>query len=287
MTTLSGVWAATLTPLTAGLAPDVPRLVEHFDRLRSEGCDGVVLFGTTGEATSFSVPERIALLDDLVEAGVPAAQIIVGVGCAAAVDTVELTVAAAKHPVAGVLMLPPFYYKAVSDDDLFDAYAWIFEAAGPDLPPVLLYNIPQVSGIRLSPDLAGRLALAYQAVQGLKDSTGDLESLRGFLKAMPDAAVFAGTELLLVPDEGAVGTISAAANVNAGHIRKAFESRDGADLPVLEEARAVLNQQAVIPALKAIVAERLGDPGWAAVRPPLRSLTPEVGQTLAAALPAH
>jgi len=286
MTALSGVWAATLTPLTSDLAPDPTRLVAHIERLVSEGCDGVVLFGTTGEATSFSVPERIAMLDDLVAAGVPSSQIIVGVGCAAAVDTVDLTRAASTHHVAGVLMLPPFYYKTVSDEDLFEAYAWIFEQAGPELPPVLLYNIPQVSGIRLSPELVGRLDTDFSTVVGIKDSTGDLESLRGFLKAMPESSVFAGIELLLVPDEGGVGTISAAANINAGHVRKAFESRAEADIPVLAEARAVINQHAAIPALKSIVAARLDDDGWLAVRPPLRPLPFDTGTVLAAALPA-
>ncbi len=288
MTSLSGVWAASLTPVTSGLAPDADRLNTHFERLVADGCDGIVLFGTTGEATSFSVAERIGLLDQLIEAGADPGRIIVGVGCAAAVDTVTLTRAASGHGVAGVLMLPPFYYKAVSDDDLAAAYGWIFGEVGADVSPVLLYNIPQVSGVTLSPSLVERLAGEYpDAVKGLKDSSGDLDSLRGFLAAMPGSAVFAGTELLLVPGlaEGAVGTISAAANINARHIRTAVESGDSADIEILREARTVLATEAVIPALKAVVADRLDDVGWAAVRPPFRSLAAGVGARLNAALP--
>ncbi len=287
MTSLSGVWAASLTPLTSDLTPDPGRLVEHVGRLFLDGCDGIVLFGTTGEATSFSVGERIALLDGLMAGGIDPGRVIVGVGCAAAVDTVELTRSADAHGVAAVLMLPPFYYKAVTDDDLAEAYGWIFGQIGPEAPPVLLYNIPQVSGVRVSANLAGRLFGDHpDVVAGIKDSSGDLQSLRGFLAAMPGAAVFAGTELLLVPglDEGAVGTISAAANVNAVDIRRAFESRAPADMEILVEARARLSAQALIPALKSIVAERLGDPGWAAVRPPLRTLPTPVGSALASAL---
>jgi 4-hydroxy-tetrahydrodipicolinate synthase len=288
MTSLSGVWAASLTPVTPALDPDPDRLLAHVARLLADGCDGIVLFGTTGEATSFSVAERTDLLDRLIGAGADPARLIVGVGCAAAVDTVTLTRSAAAHGVAGVLMLPPFYYKAVSDDDLAAAYGWIFDQIGADAPAVLLYNIPQVSGVKLSASLAGRLAGEYpDVVRGLKDSSGDLESLRGFLAAMPGTAVFAGTELLLVPGlaEGAVGAISAAANINAGHIRTAFESKAAADIDVLREARAILSAEAVIPALKAVVAQRLDDPGWAIVRPPLRPLAPEIGAGLAAALP--
>lgn len=289
MSSLSGVWAASLTPLAADLTPDPSRLLAHVDRLLSDGCDGVVLFGTTGEATSFSVAERLQLLEQVVAGGADPSRIIVGVGCAAPVDTVELTRAASRHGVAAVLMLPPFYYKAVSDEDLAAAFEWIIAAAGPGMAPMLLYNIPQVAGVPVSPELAGRLAADHPGVVvGVKDSSGDPDSLRAFLSAMPGGAVFAGTEMLLIPGlaEGAVGTISAAANVNSHHIRAAFSSRDPADMGVLGAARGVLTSRPIIPALKAVLAERLSDPGWAAVRPPLRPLPVDVGRSLAQSLPA-
>lgn len=288
MTSLSGVWAASLTPLNSELGPDVARLLDHVEGLFASGCDGIVLFGTTGEATSFSVAERIDVLDALMAAGIDPARVIAGVGCAAVTDTVRLARSAAGHGVAGVLMLPPFYYKAVSDEDLAGAYRWIIEQLGPGVPPVLLYNIPQVSGVAVSSDLAGLLAAEYPGViVGIKDSSGDLQSLRAFLAAMPGLAVFAGTELLLAPGlaEGAVGTISAMANVNSGQIRHAYESGGAEGMPVLEKARAALSSQPIIPALKAVVAHRSDDPGWRAVRPPLSPLSGQEGAQLEAALP--
>ena len=283
MTSLSGVFAASLTPLHEDLSPDVGRLVSHITAMVDDGCDGVVLFGTTGEATSFSSEERRRALDELIGAGIEPGRLIVGVGCAALPDTVALARHAAGHGVAAVLMLPPFYYKQVSDDGLADAFGWIFER----LPRmnVLLYNFPRVAGVPVAAELAGRLMREWpDHVMGVKDSSGDLDSLRGFLAAMPGAAVFAGTELLLVPglDEGAVGTISARANVNADRIRAAYETRSG--LEGLRDARALTSVQPLIPALKAVVAARRGDPGWAAVRPPFRPLAGEVGTALAGEL---
>ena len=288
MTPLSGVWAASLTPLTDDLDPDVERLAAHATRLFASGCDGILLFGTTGEATSFSVQERTGVLDGLIDSGVDPGRVIVGVGCAAVTDTVELTRAAGRSGVAAVLMLPPFYYKAVSDDGLAAAFELILRSVADDTPPVLLYNIPRVSGVKVSAELAGRLARKYPGVvAGVKDSTGDIASLRAFLQEMPGCAVFAGTELVLVAglEDGAVGTISALANLNASDIRTAYESRNTNHMPILEEARMVMSAHPLIPGLKAVMAERLEDPGWAAVRPPLRSLAPGHGAALAAALP--
>jgi 4-hydroxy-tetrahydrodipicolinate synthase len=285
MTSLSGVWAASLTPLDEELRPDVGRLCSHIGRLLTDGCHGVVLFGTTGEATSFSSEERRRLLDELIRAGVDPGRLIVGVGCAAMPDTVELAGHAGGRGVAAVLMLPPFYYKDVSDDGLADAYGWMLNHL-PGLP-VLLYNFPRVAGVRISAELGGRLMTDCPGqVVGVKDSSGDLDSLRGFLAAMPGAAVFAGTELLLESGlaEGAVGTISAMANVNADQIRKVYEARSGT--AVLRDARVLTTAHPLIPALKAITAARLADPGWRRVRPPLRALSVDEGAALAAALPS-
>ncbi len=284
MTSLSGVFAASLTPLHEDLSPDVDRLVSHIARLVEGGCDGAVLFGTTGEAASFSTEERRRVLDQVLEAGIEPGRLIVGVGCAAVPDTVTLARHASESQVAATLMLPPFYYKEVSDDGLADAFGWVFE----QLPAVkvLLYNFPRVAGVRISSELASRLMVDWpDHVVGVKDSSGDLDSLRAFLAAMPGAAVFAGTELLLVPglEDGAAGTISAMANVNADRIRAAYETRSGMD--GLRDARTLISAHPLIPALKAVVASRLEDPGWATVRPPFRPLPPQVGAVLAGELP--
>ncbi|NNF09662.1 MAG: dihydrodipicolinate synthase family protein [Acidimicrobiia bacterium] len=281
MTALSGVWAASLTPLDSDLMPDADRMATHIGRLLADGCDGVVVFGTTGEAASFSVLERIRFLDQLIERGVDPSTLIIGVGCSAVTETTELTLSAAKHRVAAVLMLPPFYFKAVTDDDLAGAFSWVLDGTGS--VPVLLYSFPQVAGVTLSPELAGRLMNDYPGrVVGIKDSSGDLASLRAFLEAMPGGAVFPGTEVLLHPgiDEGAVGTISAMANITGPAIRAAYETPGADTVEPLIRDRDALAQFPLVPALKAVTARRLDDPQWAAVRPPLRMLDPAVASSL-------
>lgn len=285
MTALSGVWAASLTPLNHDLSIDLDRLAPHLEVLFDDGCDGAVLFGTTGEAASFSVDERREALDGVLARGIDPKRVIVGIGCSAVPDTIALGRHAAGHGVAAVLALPPFYYKDSTDDGLMDAFMWVLDRV-PDVP-MLLYNFPRVAGVAVSPALAERLSAKFpEQVVGVKDSSGDLDSLRAFLRAMPGAAVFPGTEVLLVPglEEGAVGTISAMANVNASRIRTVYESRAGVD--ELRDARSAVSAHPLIPALKALTAARRGDPGWTTVRPPFRSLTIDTGAELASALMA-
>ena len=128
--TLGGVFAAVLTPLDAALAPDHAALARHCRWLLANGCDGLAVLGTTGEANAFSVDERLAILEGLAEAGIPAGALLPGTGCCAVPDTVALTRRALELGAAGVLMLPPFYYKKVSDDGLFAAYSEVIERVG-------------------------------------------------------------------------------------------------------------------------------------------------------------
>ena len=287
MTTLSGVWAASLTPVNKALDPDPGRMVEHVHRLVESGCDGVVVFGTTGEATSFSVAERRRLLAEIVERGIEPSRIIVGVGCAAVTDTVTLSNHAAEVGCAGLLMLPPFYYKGLPEEWLGQAYGWVFERLVHP-PPVLLYNIPQVSGVAVSPRLAAALAAEYPGlVVGVKDSSGELASLLEFIDAWPNGRVFAGDERLLLAglEEGGAGTISGPANVNAALIRRAYDGETRV-APALDEFRQIIAPCPAVPALKAMVAAMRDDPGWARVRPPLQSLPDEAAAPLVRALSA-
>ena len=225
MTTMAGVWAASLTPLNESLDPDPSRMVDHVHGLVESGCDGVVVFGTTGEATSFSVGERRQLLAEIVEHGLDPSRLIVGVGCAAVTDTVELSNHAADLGCAGLLMLPPFYYKGLPDKWLGQAYGWVFERLIKPMP-VLLYNIPQVSGVTISSELAASLGAEYPGiVVGIKDSSGELASLLEFISAWPSGRVFTGDGRLLLAglEEGGAGTISGPANVNASLIRRAYD----------------------------------------------------------------
>ncbi|MHC4339844.1 MAG: dihydrodipicolinate synthase family protein [Planctomycetota bacterium] len=286
---LRGIWAPAATPVEDDLFP-APRLfAEHIRRLLSEGCRGIALFGTTGEATSFSVSERRALLDRLLEAGAPPERIIVGVGCCAVPDTVELARHAAGAGCAAVLMLPPFYYKSVPEEGLYRLFSETFDRLGADPPRTLLYHFPRLSQVPIPVALLDRLAQARpDVVAGIKDSSGDPDSLAAFLRARPDLAIFPGTEILLLDGlrRGAAGAITAGANVNAAAIRAVFDAHEasGPEADAHQQGvtafRLVLERHPMIPAIKRILAERTGERIWANVRPPLLPLTQEEWEAL-------
>ena len=280
MSTLHGVFAPALTPFRADLSPDVARWIDRCRLLLDDGCHGLCPFGTNSEATSLSPLERAEMLEQLIGAGVDPARLMPGTGLNSIPETVQLTRHAVKQGVAGVLMLPPFFYKGVSDDGLFRHFAEVIERVGDERLRVYLYHIPQVSHIGFSYDLIGRLIEAYpQTVVGLKDSSGDWENLRGMLERFPNFAAFAGTEMLLLNTlrAGGAGTISAVANVAAGKIRALYDAyQSGASDEALDTlhqeataTRNVVKEYAAIPALKQIVAQQTGDAAWKVVRPPL------------------
>ena len=190
---ISGVNCAAATPLNADLSPDLGLFVEHGKHLLAAGCDGIALLGTTGEANSFSLAERKAILEAAVKGGIPPTRLLPGTGLAAAPDTVELTRHALGLGMTRVVMLPPFYYKGVTDDGLFAAYARIIEAVGDARLRIVLYHIPQVSGVPLGRALVARLIAAFpEIVVGIKDSAGDLANMQAIAAAHPGFAVLAG-----------------------------------------------------------------------------------------------
>lgn len=274
-----GIWAPAVTPLDRDLAPDPERFVTHVRWLLEHGCHGVAVFGTTGEANSFSVDERIALLDATLEAGIPAQRLMVGTGCCALTDSVRLTRHAVESGCRRVLMLPPFYYKGVSDEALFASYATVIDRVGNDALAVYLYHFPRLSGVPITAGLVERLlASPYAgAVEGIKDSSGDPEGTNAFIARFPGLAVFPGTETLLLTglEAGGAGCITASANVNAPAIRRVYDAwtAGGAETAGLQEIigaqRAALQSQPMIPTLKRLIAQALGDPAWLALRPPL------------------
>jgi 4-hydroxy-tetrahydrodipicolinate synthase len=277
----SGVIAAALTPMHADGRADVTLLAAHCRTLRAQGCTSIVLLGTTGEANSFTVQERKAILEELLALGVSPACLIVGTGCCARGDTVALTTHALSLGVARVLMLPPFYYKQVGDDGLFDAFSAVIETVGDDRLRVYLYSIPHVSGVDLSAALIERLSGAYpQTVAGVKDSSGSWDSTKTLCERLGGRLdVLVGTETLLLRAlaAGACGCVSATANVNAPAIAQLFERRGTPDAPKLQKLvsakRAALEKHPLIPALKAYLAATTAHAGWRNLRPPLRGLS--------------
>jgi len=214
---------------------------------------------------------------------VPAEKLIPGTGCAALPDTVRLSKKAARAGCAGVLVLPPFYYKNPSEEGLYRSFARAIDKTGEGRLRVYLYHIPQVSQVGISLRLIERLLKAYPGVvTGIKDSSLELEHTRALLRAFPGFEVFVGTEkfLLATLREGGAGCITATANVNAPAIARAFRERSEERQREIDVVREAFEKLPLIAALKEAIARRTGDSRWRAVRPPLVELSPEERATL-------
>ena len=278
----SGILAPVVTPFRRDLSPDPDRLIAHCRWLLSQGV-GLAVFGTNSEANSLSIGEKIELLDRLVEAGIDPRRMMPGTGCCALADSVALTKHAVSSGCGGVLMLPPFYYKEVSDEGLYRSYSEIIQRVGSSALRIYLYHIPPVAQVGFSLDLVERLTGAYpQTIVGIKDSSGDWNNTRALIeRGGRNFRVFCGSEAFLLRTlrAGGAGCISATANVNPAAIRRLFDEWRGSDAESqqqqLDEFRACLQMPTMIPALKAVVAGFLGDPQWEILRPPLLPLGEE------------
>ena len=292
---IKGVLSPVVTPFRADLSPDPKRFVAHCKWLLSQNC-GLAVFGTNSEANSQSSEERMALLDALVEAKVDTARMMPGTGCCSITETVKLTAHAVKHGCAGVLMLPPFYYKGVPEDGLVRHFSEVIERVGDARLRIYLYHIPPVAVVGITPGLVEKLMKRYPtAIAGMKDSSGDWNNTKTFLDAFAKSGfdVFVGSESFLLAGmrNGGVGTISATANVNPAAIDKLHRGWQGADADAQQQqlnvVRDALSKKYVmISALKAAVSIYSGDAEWANVRPPLLALTAEQKTQLAGELKA-
>jgi 4-hydroxy-tetrahydrodipicolinate synthase len=269
---IRGLWCATLTPLAADGGIDHARLAAHVRQLFAQGVDGIAPFGTTGEGQSFSVDERRAGLDALLVAGIPAVRIVVGTGCAALPDTVALTRHALRAGVTRCLVLPPFFFKELPDDAVYDFYARCIDAVGDARLRVYLYHIPQISAVAIAPDVVARLAAAYPAIiAGVKDSAGDWTNTAQLLECAPQLSILVGHEphLPRLLRAGGAGTICGIANVYPRLVAALLE----AEVTPAAEARIkgfidILFRYPFLPAFKAIRAAQAADPGWLPVRTP-------------------
>ncbi len=278
---ITGVLSPVVTPFKADLSPDPERFIRQCRWLLSQDV-GLAVFGTNSEANSLSTDEKVELLDRLVGAGVDPARMMPGTGCCALTDSVRLTAHAMKLGCGGALMLPPFYYKGVSDDGLFRNFAEIIERVGDRRLRIYLYHIPPVSQVAITVPLIERLLKAYPGiVAGAKDSSGDWNNTKAYLDnfAKQGFDVFPGSETFLLQGmrAGGVGCISATANVNPGAIARLFATWKAEDADTqqgrLNEIRSIFASHPMIPALKAAIAHYGGDASWATVRPPLVELT--------------
>jgi 4-hydroxy-tetrahydrodipicolinate synthase len=301
---IRGVLAPVVTPFKADLSPDSRRFIAHCKWLLSQNC-GLAVFGTNSEANSLSLEERAMLLDELVAAGVDPSRMMPGTGCCSIMETVKLTAQAVGNGCAGVLMLPPFYYKDVGEEGLYRYFSEVVQRVGDARLKIYLYHIPPVAVVGITTGLVERLLAAYpNAIAGMKDSSGDWNNTKTFLDAFSVRAgravsgfdVFVGSESFLLANmrNGGVGTISATANVNPAAIHKLYKEWNTADhadqqQSKLNVVRGVFSSRkfpSMIAALKQAIAIYGDDPAWRTVRPPLVELTPEQAKTLAAELKA-
>lgn len=277
---LRGVFAPVLTPFNQHLEPDTKRYIAHCRWLINNQV-GLAIFGTNSEAASLSVDERIAMTDAILAAGIPAARLMPGTGGCSVSDATRLTKHAIENGASGALMVPPFYYKGVSDEGLFAYYAEVIERVGNDRLKIYLYHIPQFTQVPITLNLIEMLRKRYpDTVVGAKDSSGNWDNTKAMLDnfAKDGFDVFPASESTLSKAMalGAAGCISATVNVNPAGIHAVYEKWNtpiGAQLQAKADViRNIFQTRPMIPAMKRVVAEFSHDPQWRLVRPPLVAL---------------
>jgi 4-hydroxy-tetrahydrodipicolinate synthase len=273
---LRGVIAAAATPVRTDFEPDLGRLVPHLRFLLDGGCDGINLLGTTGEANSFSVRQRLAIMRAVQEAGLPMARLMVGTGVSSLDETVVLTQAAADLGFAGALVLPPFFYPGIEPGALLAYVDALIDRIEPRSMSLYLYHIPQNTGVPWPVDVVAALARRHAGLlRGVKDSAGDLAYSRAIVAAAPELAVFPSSEAVLcdADREGFAGCISATTNLTAADAQLAWRHQ-GSDLgrQAVDRAaaqRAILARQSLVASVKAALSVRYGDAEWARTCLPL------------------
>ncbi len=281
---IEGVLSPVITPFRRDLSPDADRFVKHCRWLMKNGCAGLAVFGTNSEANSMSVEEKLELLEALVKGGVPAASLMPGTGHCALSDSVKMTREAVRLGCGGVLMLPPFYYKGVSDEGLFRHFSEVIERVGDERLRLYLYHIPPVANVGITLKLIEMLLARYPGiVAGAKDSSGDWANTKAMLDQFKGAGfdVFPGSEVFLLDGlrAGGKGCITATGNVNPGAISEVYRNWNTGKADELQAGinvtRKIMQKVPMIPALKAVTAHFGNDQAWKTVRPPLVELSAE------------
>ncbi|MGH3087911.1 MAG: dihydrodipicolinate synthase family protein [Rubrobacteraceae bacterium] len=286
MTNLRGVFAASLTPMDEELNVDDDAFAAHCHRLLDAGCHGLAVFGTTGEANSLSEKEKISALENLVEAGVPKEKLLPGTGVCSLTETVRLSRAAIEAGTAGVLVLPPFYYKDVTDEGVFRYFSGVIERIADERLRLYLYHFPQMTGgVGFSLPLIERLLRTYpDTIVGTKDSEGDWKRIEEICGEFPGFEVFAGTERFLLDtlESGGAGCISATTSITsrlARAVHDLHEAGRGNEARQaqkrLTELRETMERFPAIPALKAVMRRLTGEESWRNLRPPLVEMEEE------------
>ena len=290
--TIRGLIAPILTPFNNDLSVATDLYVEHASWLFERGCAGIAPFGTTGEALSVGIDERIAAIRALVDAGINPSRMIPGTGLSNIADTARLSRACLDMGCAAVMTLPPFYYKTVTEDALYRYFEQLITTIGADAR-IYLYHIPPIAIVGIPPTLAARLHSDFpDQIVGIKDSSGDWDNTKELL-TIESLVVYPGSELPLLDAmaHGAPGCISATANLNASAISKVISLYQQGDIGGAEALhedvkrfRLIVQDRGPIPAQKRLLAIATGDTRWGNVRPPLTAMPEEAGRELAAVL---
>jgi 4-hydroxy-tetrahydrodipicolinate synthase len=288
-----GVLVPVPTPFTASFKPDAKRFIEICKWTLEQGASGLAVLGTTSEANSMSLSQRCELLDQLIEAGVPAIKLMPGAGACSLDETITMTRKATQAGCGGVLLLPPFYYKIATDDGVFKFISEVVQQVGSSDLQVYLYHIPPMAVIPYSIDLVGRLIKAYpDTIVGIKDSSGDWSNTEALLREYPDFDVFPGSELFLLQGlrAGSSGCITATGSVNPAGICAVFDNWQTGEADALQsgitEIRKTIQAYPMIAAVKTIIAHFNEDPDWKTVAPPLLPLADNVAKSLLSDLTA-
>lgn len=283
--TLRGIIAAIPTPVDASLSPDLARYVTLARHLLDTGCDGLNLLGTTGEATSLSVDQRLTVMQHVAGSNLPMDRLMVGTGAAAGSDAAILTAAAADLGFAGALVLPPFYYKDIKDEGILRYFDTIVTATEANEIPLYLYNFPALSFVKYTPELVTLLVERFGArIAGLKDSSNDLPYARQIAGLAGELDVFPANVAALKETRTGVfaGSISASANIDAGVCARALHDADDAAFDTAVAIRTLFSTMPTVPAVKALLAHRLKDPSLADTLPPYTRLHETTQRDLAA-----
>lgn len=290
--TISGLWPALLTPIEAGGNIDLPRMIAHGKRLLDDGSDGLTLFGTTGEGTSFTTLQRIAAADAFVAAGVGGEQLVINLSALARDDAVALAVHAAKIGAKAGLLMPPFYYNAQHDAGLIEYVSEVIDAtqaqSGESLP-IILYHFPGLCGIGWSEAAIGELMQKYPGVVvSIKDSSANVAHSKMLAQKFPKLAVLVGCEPDVMSTQlvGGAGSICGLANIAPRLMRRMMDAPahvSAADDKRMRDLLALLSLEPGMPfvsAYKVMLAEQTGDDAWLRVRSPLTQLTASQSQAV-------
>ena len=289
---IRGVIAPLLTPFNDDSSIATDLYVSHAKWLFEQGCAGIAPFGTTGEALSVGIDERIEAINALIDAGIDPSLMIPGTGLSNVADTARLSRSCLDRGCAAVMTLPPFYYKAITEDGLYRYFVQLLEAVGPDAR-IFLYHIPPIAVVGIPPTLAARLHAEFpDNFVGIKDSSGDWENTRKLFE-IDGLIVYPGSELPVLDAlrHGGPGCISATANLNVRAIAKLLALQDSGDTDAaaalhegVKRFRQIVEQYGPIPAQKRLLAMSSDDSRWANVRPPLTALPVKTGKELAGML---